>query len=97
MVHPYVLHNDEIRRAEEPAIAPGQVGALSGWGVFSTMRVARGMLFEFPRHFARMQPRCGVNERPFPHRFGPARAIASAPGGGERPPRMHLASGRDAQ
>ena len=40
MVHPYILHNDDIRAAEEPAIAPGQVGALSGWGVFSTLSVA---------------------------------------------------------
>jgi branched-chain amino acid aminotransferase len=66
MVHPYVLHNDQIRRAEEPAIAPGQVGALSGWGVFSTMRVARGMLFEFPRHFARMRHDAALMNVPFP-------------------------------
>jgi len=66
MVHPYILHNDEIRRAEEPAIAPGQIGALSGWGVFSTMRVARGMLFEFPRHYARMRHDAELMNVPFP-------------------------------
>jgi len=66
MVHPYILHNDQIRPAEEPAIAPGQVGALSGWGVFSTMRVARGMLFEFPRHYARMQKDAALMNVPFP-------------------------------
>jgi branched-chain amino acid aminotransferase len=66
MVHPYILHNDDIRAAEEPAIAPGQIGALSGWGVFSTMRVAHGILFEFPRHYARMQHDAAVMNVPFP-------------------------------
>ena len=36
-------------------LAPGQVGLLSGWGVFSTLRVAEGVLFAFERHWARIQ------------------------------------------
>ena len=28
-----------------PALFAGQIGLLSGWGVFSTLRVARGALF----------------------------------------------------
>jgi branched-chain amino acid aminotransferase len=32
----------------------GQVGLLSGWGVFSTLRVAEGVPFAFERHWARM-------------------------------------------
>lgn len=36
-------------------LAPGQVGLLSGWGVFSTLRVADGVLFAFERHWARIQ------------------------------------------
>lgn len=55
MVHPYILHNDELKRADEPCLAAGQTGVLSGWGVFTTIRVARGVLFEFGRHFRRMQ------------------------------------------
>lgn len=34
---------------------PGQVGFLNGWGVFSTLRVADGVLFAFDRHYRRMQ------------------------------------------
>jgi branched-chain amino acid aminotransferase len=34
---------------------PGQVGFLNGWGVFSTIRVADGVLFAFERHYRRMQ------------------------------------------
>ncbi len=53
-VHRFVLHNDEIREASEKLLAPGQVGLLSGWGVFSTMRVADGVIFAFEQHWARM-------------------------------------------
>lgn len=34
---------------------PGQVGFLNGWGVFSTLRIADGVLFAFGRHFGRMR------------------------------------------
>ena len=37
------------------SLAPGQVGLLSGWGVFSTLRVADGVLFAWERHWARIQ------------------------------------------
>jgi branched-chain amino acid aminotransferase len=55
VLHRYVLHNDQIREATEPCLAAGQVGLLSGWGVFSTLRVADGVLFAFERHWARLQ------------------------------------------
>jgi branched-chain amino acid aminotransferase len=66
MVHPWVLHNEELRRSDEPVLAAGQIGALSGWGVFSTIRVARGVLFEFPRHYARMKRDAALMHVPFP-------------------------------
>ena len=54
MLHRYILHNDEIREASDRVLSPGQVGLLSGWGVFTTIRVADGVLFAFERHWARM-------------------------------------------
>ncbi|MGP8243576.1 MAG: aminotransferase class IV [Bryobacteraceae bacterium] len=54
MLHRHILHNDAIRGAAEPALAPGQVGLLSGWGVFTTLRVQDGVLFAFERHWARL-------------------------------------------
>jgi len=54
-VHRFVLHNEEIRDASDKLLAPGQVGLLSGWGVFSTIRVVDGVLFAFERHWARMR------------------------------------------
>ena len=53
-MHRFILHNEEIRDAGERVLAPGQVGLLSGWGVFSTIRVVEGVLFAFERHWARM-------------------------------------------
>ena len=55
VIHRYVLHNDAVREAAELSLSPGQVGLLSGWGVFSTLRVADGVLFAFDRHWARMK------------------------------------------
>jgi branched-chain amino acid aminotransferase len=54
VLHRFVLHNDRIREVSEPDLSPGQVGLLSGWGVFSTLRVADGVLFAFERHWARI-------------------------------------------
>ena len=55
MLHRYILHNETIREANAPALAPGQVGLLSGWGVFTTFRVAEGVLFAYDRHWKRME------------------------------------------
>ena len=54
MLHRFILHNDQIREATDPCLAPGQVGLLSGWGVFSTLKVADGVPFAFERHWARI-------------------------------------------
>jgi branched-chain amino acid aminotransferase len=54
VIHRHVLFNDQVRESSEKLLAPGQVGLLAGWGVFSTIRVADGVLFAFERHWARM-------------------------------------------
>ena len=53
-LHGHILHNGEIQNPREPCLFPGQLGLLSGWGVFSTLRVADGALFAWERHWARM-------------------------------------------
>ncbi|HYP12318.1 MAG TPA: aminotransferase class IV [Bryobacteraceae bacterium] len=67
-MHPYVLHNDEILRAEQTCLSAGQVGFMTGWGVFSTIRVSQGVLFAFERHFRRMQRDAKLLRVPFPER-----------------------------
>src|SRR5712692_2699025 len=65
-MHPFLLHNDEIRGAKEDLVSPGQVGLMNGWGVFSTIRVSDGVLFAFERHFARMSRDAERMRVPFP-------------------------------
>lgn len=66
MLHGFVLHNDEIVGASEPLLSAGQVGSLMGWGVFSTLRVSKGCLFAFERHWMRMKRDAQLLRVPFP-------------------------------
>ena len=65
-MHRYLLYNDDVRETTEKFLSPGQVGLLNGWGVFSTLRVAEGVLFAWERHYARMQRDAEVLHVPFP-------------------------------
>ena len=53
-IHRHILWNGQITEAADACLKPGQVGLLSGWGVFSTFRVMNGALFAWERHWARM-------------------------------------------
>ena len=66
MLDRFILHNENLREASECALAPGQVGLLSGWGVFSTIKALDGVLFAFERHWARMQRDAAQLRVPFP-------------------------------
>jgi branched-chain amino acid aminotransferase len=65
-MHRFLLHNDEIRDARDPIVSPGQLGLLNGWGVFSTLRVYSGVMFEWERHWARMRGDAARMRVPFP-------------------------------
>ncbi|HML18333.1 MAG TPA: aminotransferase class IV [Bryobacteraceae bacterium] len=65
-MHRFLLHNDEIRDAGENLVSPGQVGLLNGWGVFSTIRIYDGVMFEWDRHWARMKRDAAKMRVPFP-------------------------------
>lgn len=54
MLHRHILHNHQIYSASDRLLAPCQAGLLTGWGVFSTLRVTDGVLFAFERHWARI-------------------------------------------
>ena len=66
VIHRYVAHNGAIREASDRLLSPGQVGLLSGWGVFSTLRVADGALFAFERHWARISRDAAALHVPLP-------------------------------
>src|SRR5260221_13339120 len=65
-MHRFILHNDEIHESSDKLLAPGQVGLLSGWGVFSTIKVIDGVLFAFERHWARMSRDAALMRVPLP-------------------------------
>jgi branched-chain amino acid aminotransferase len=65
-MHRFILHNGDIVDAHQKTLSAGQVGLLSGWGVFSTIRVADGVLFAFERHWQRMRQDALRMHVPFP-------------------------------
>lgn len=54
-MHRYYLHGNQILPHTEKGLSAGQVGLMNGWGVFSTLRAKDGVLFEYARHWARME------------------------------------------
>jgi branched-chain amino acid aminotransferase len=65
-MHRFLLHNGAILDAHDKSLSAGQVGLLNGWGVFSTLRVADGVLFAFERHWERMHRDAAKMHVPFP-------------------------------
>jgi len=53
-MHAHVLYNSRIVPASEKVLSPGQIGLLSGWGIFTTLRIYDGVAFAFERHWQRM-------------------------------------------
>jgi branched-chain amino acid aminotransferase len=66
VLHRHILHNEKVVDATENVLAPSQVGLLSGWGVFTTLRVADGVLFAWDRHWARIQRDAAAFHVPLP-------------------------------
>jgi len=65
-MHRYLLHNEDLLDAGSRSLGAGQVGLLSGWGVFSTIRVYDGVMFAWARHWRRMQADAQRIHVPFP-------------------------------
>ena len=66
MLHRHILHNDNIVDSTDRVLAPSQVGLLSGWGVFTTLQVADGVLFAWDRHWARIKRDAAAFHVPLP-------------------------------
>ncbi|MBV9504577.1 MAG: aminotransferase class IV [Acidobacteriia bacterium] len=66
MLHRFILHNGAIEEASSRVLSAGQVGLLSGWGIFSTIRVVDGIPFAFERHWARLERDAATLHIPMP-------------------------------
>jgi branched-chain amino acid aminotransferase len=70
-----IIHNDRIASLKEVHLSPGQVGLLTGWGVFTTLRIYRGVPFAFERHWARMRRDAERLEIPLPYEYAKVRQV----------------------
>jgi len=59
-MHANILYNDRIHPAGEKTLTPGQIGLLSGWGIFTTLRIYDGIPFAFERHWKRLVRDAGL-------------------------------------
>lgn len=66
MIHRFVFHNDWLQPIENVRLSPGQSGLLSGWGLFTTLRIIEGIPFAFERHWARLSRDAQKTHCPFP-------------------------------
>ena len=66
MIHRYVFHNERLAAIEEVRLSPGQAGLISGWGIFTTVRVFEGTPFAFERHWKRLERDANRTHIPFP-------------------------------
>ncbi len=69
-MHRYLLHNGSVLPASSQCLTPGQVGLLSGWGIFSTIKIFEGVLFAFSKHYSRMRRDAEIFRVPFPWTAG---------------------------
>lgn len=65
MIHRHVFHNHRIVPIEKVRLSPGQAGLLSGWGLFTTLRILEGEAFAFERHWRRLEKDAARTRVPF--------------------------------
>jgi branched-chain amino acid aminotransferase len=66
MIHRVVFHNGRLLPVENVRLSPGQSGLMSGWGLFTTMRVVEGIPFAWERHWKRLTRDAEKTHCPFP-------------------------------
>jgi len=74
MIHRLVCHNGRLLPVEDVRLSPGQSGLMSGWGLFTTMRIVEGIPFAFERHWKRLSRDAEKTHCPFPFDEGAARS-----------------------
>lgn len=66
MIHRFVSRNGCLLPVEEVRLSPGQAGLLTGWGLFTTIRIVEGVPFAFERHWKRLRRDAERTHCPFP-------------------------------
>jgi branched-chain amino acid aminotransferase len=66
MIHGMISYNGRLMPVEDVRLSPGQAGLMSGWGLFTTMRVVEGIPFAYERHWQRISRDAERTHCPFP-------------------------------
>jgi branched-chain amino acid aminotransferase len=75
VIHRYVLHNEELRPIEKVRWSPGQAGLICGWGLFTTVRIARGEAFAYERHWRRLEKDAALTRLPMTYSGAKVRVL----------------------
>jgi branched-chain amino acid aminotransferase len=64
MIHRYVFHNEKLQSIEKTRWSPGQGGLISGFGLFTTVRIVQGEAFAYERHWRRLEKDAAIVRMP---------------------------------
>ena len=67
MIHRYIFHNENLLPIEKARLSFGQAGLICGWGLFTTLRMARGEAFAYERHWRRLEKHAAIIKLPMPY------------------------------
>jgi branched-chain amino acid aminotransferase len=67
VIHRNVFHNESLLPVEKVRLSPGQGGLLSGWGLFTTLRIFHGEAFAYERHWRRLEKDAAIIHLPMPY------------------------------
>ncbi|MGA2810560.1 MAG: aminotransferase class IV [Candidatus Acidiferrum sp.] len=67
MIHRNIFHNESLLPIEKVRLSPGQAGLICGFGLFTTLRIARGEAFAYERHWRRLEKDAATTHLPMPY------------------------------
>lgn len=67
MIHRHIFHNETLLPIEKARLSPGQAGLVCGFGLFTTLRIARGEAFAYERHWKRLEKDAAITHLPMPY------------------------------
>jgi branched-chain amino acid aminotransferase len=67
LIDSHIFHNEGLLPIEKVRLSPGQAGLICGWGLFTTVRIARGEAFAYERHWRRLEKDAALIQLPMPY------------------------------
>ena len=67
MIHRHIFHNESLLPVDKSRLSMGQAGLICGWGIFTTIRIARGEAFGYERHWRRLDKHAAIINLPMPY------------------------------